>query len=138
MSGFSNQAYVRFNIFNGACILFRIINGGYMLLFMIWIILPFYMIHWFGQMKAYESPLLSKRDKSLVYISTILFLIATLFQPEEREHGSSYLIESIIGKQFPDPNPFYDLQYLLLFGWIFLADMIINIYFLIKLRRLKL
>ena len=131
MQGFSQQAINGFRWFLIVCCVFRVLNAGFVLVFASWMVLPFYLIHMFGQIKMYSQSTISKTDKYLVYTSTILFLLATLFQAEQDVHKSYYLIEYIVGKQFPTPDPFSS-QYLIEFGWIFAADIMINMYFIFK------
>ena len=140
MEGMDKLAINRFKFFNIICCIFRIVNFGYGLIFLSWIIVPFYGIHLYGQTRMYNQPQISKLDKNLVYLSTILFILISLFQIEEMEHGSYYLYESIIGRQNPRPD-FSSPKSLIGLGIMSLIDAIINIRFLVnkkyKIRRLQ-
>ncbi len=134
----SNASYKWYNKFTAFCILFRIFNGGWMLFSALIILLPYYIVHWMGQMKAYEGKNLTTKDIIFINSSTVLFFLSNITQPEEDEHKSFYIFERYIGKQLPPPDSLFDWHFLAYFGWIFVLDISINIYFLIRFKNIKL
>lgn len=68
------------------CFILRLITPGFVLQVFWWIIIPFYILHFFG-LVAIQKIGLNKIDTWLIYISTTLLLILAITQYDSDDSG---------------------------------------------------
>jgi hypothetical protein len=123
-----------FYIFTILCLLIRLGCLGWTLLLFFWIIIPFYIIHLWGQFKTYQRVDLTRKEKFLVYASTILLTILTVIQHDCADNRCYYaidLIYHIFTNEYFMPEPkeeFFSISTIILY----IVDTFINLYLIMS------
>jgi hypothetical protein len=121
-------------IFSILCLLIRLVCLGWTLMFFFWIIIPFYVIHLWGQFKTYQRVDLNRKDIYLIYASSILLTILTVIQHDCADNRCYYaidLIYHVFTHEYFMPEPkeeFFSNSTIVLY----IVDALINLYLLIS------
>lgn len=137
---FSKWSIIGIILFTILCGILRILGIGWILFFLFWIIIPYYILHFLGQVITIIRKDVTLKEKRLIYVSTLLLFILTLIQYDCDDSRYYYLIDGatgmLFGKTFlPEPNT----------GWFMISititlaaiDSVINIYLLIRANRAR-
>ena len=122
------------------CFIIRLLCAGWYLMLFFWLIIPYYMLHFWGHYRILKQEVLYKKYKLLIYISSLLLIALTFLQFDGGDNRAYFLIDGVIyllfnKTIFPEPPLGYSIIRVVVA--LFIIDTLINVFLLIKSYMLK-
>jgi hypothetical protein len=111
------------------CGVIRILGGGWTLIAGIFILAPYYVLHYVGQVGELLVPTISKREGYLVFISTALLVLVTVLQTDCDDQHCFYVIDRFTHLL---PQPAKGLDFSIPVQSIFVIDSVLNIFLIVR------